>query len=41
MVLAVILLVIMVQVFQSLGTHLSVHSDKRITKVKKKRSKKQ
>lgn len=33
---AVIMLIILVQVFQSVGTHLAVRSDKRITKQKKK-----
>ena len=37
---AVILLIVLVQVFQSLGTHFSVRLDHRITKSKRKRSKK-
>lgn len=41
MVIAVILLVVMVQIFQSIGTYLSIRCDKRITQMKKKkRSKK-
>lgn len=36
---AVILLVVLVQIFQSIGTYLSVHLDKRITKTGKKRKK--
>ena len=37
---AVILLIVLVQVFQSLGTHFSVRLDHRITKSKRKKSKK-
>lgn len=35
----VILLVILVQIFQSIGTHLAVRLDRRITRVKKKKTK--
>lgn len=37
MIVAVILLIILVQIFQSIGTHLAVKSDKRITKTTKRR----
>ena len=39
MLIAVVLLVVMVQVFQSVGTHLAIRCDKRIKLIKKRRKK--